>query len=385
MQKFFIIFFGEREAMTSSVEKIGSNQAEEKSGVYLKSLNKRFGRVVAVDDVTLHVREGEFVTLLGPSGSGKTTTLMMIAGFEPPTSGNILIRGENVLLVSPWKRNIGMVFQNYALFPHMTVFDNIAFPLRMRKIGKGEITSRLGRVLELVKLPGFESRYPKQLSGGQQQRVALARALVYDPPVLLMDEPLGALDKKLREYMQIEIRTIQRELRITSLYVTHDQQEALTMSDRIAVFNEGKIQQVGTPDELYETPGNRFVADFIGESNFIEGKIIQLDEETASVATRDKSLVIPCPRLPGFALDQEVHVVIRPEKIKFLDNSDSIPIALQGTVEELIYIGDIMRYRIRVSDHQTLDLKQQISHGVKEFGRGDRVAIGWSPADMRIL
>jgi len=385
LQKLFIIFFGEREAMTSSVEKIGSNQAEEKSGVYLKSLNKRFGRVVAVDDVTLHVREGEFVTLLGPSGSGKTTTLMMIAGFEPPTSGNILIRGENVLLVSPWKRNIGMVFQNYALFPHMTVFDNIAFPLRMRKIGKGEITSRLGRVLELVKLPGFESRYPKQLSGGQQQRVALARALVYDPPVLLMDEPLGALDKKLREYMQIEIRTIQRELRITSLYVTHDQQEALTMSDRIAVFNEGKIQQVGTPDELYETPGNRFVADFIGESNFIEGRIIQLDEETASVATRDKSLVIPCPRLPGFALDQEVHVVIRPEKIKFLDNSHSIPIALQGTVEELIYIGDIMRYRIRVSDHQTLDLKQQISHGVKEFGRGDRVAIGWSPADMRIL
>jgi putative spermidine/putrescine transport system ATP-binding protein len=362
-----------------------SDRAEEKGGVYLKSLTKRFGRIVAVDDVTLHVREGEFVTLLGPSGSGKTTSLMMIAGFEPPTSGDILIRGDNVLLVSPWRRNIGMVFQNYALFPHMTVFDNIAFPLRMRKIGKEEITSRLGRVLELVKLPGFESRYPKQLSGGQQQRVALARALVYDPPVLLMDEPLGALDKKLREYMQIEIRTIQRELRITSLYVTHDQQEALTMSDRIAVFNEGKIQQVGTPDELYETPGNRFVADFIGESNFIEGRIIQLDEETASVATRDKSLVIPCPRLPALALDQEVQLVIRPEKVKFVDRSQSAPVVLQGTVEELIYIGDIMRYRIRVSDHQTLDLKQQISHGVKAFGRGDRVAVGWSPADMRIL
>ena len=362
-----------------------SDLMEEKSGVCLKSLTKRFGRVVAVDDIMLHVREGEFVTLLGPSGSGKTTTLMMIAGFEPPTSGEILIRGENVLLVSPWKRNIGMVFQNYALFPHMTVFDNIAFPLHMRKIGKEEIANRVGRVLELVKLPGFENRYPKQLSGGQQQRVALARALVYDPPVLLMDEPLGALDKKLREYMQIEIRTIQRDLKITSLYVTHDQQEALTMSDRIAVFNEGKIQQVGTPDELYETPGNLFVADFIGESNFIEGKIIHLDDETASVATKDKNLVIPCSRQPDLALDQEVHLVIRPEKVKFLGSSDSSPIALDGTVEELIYIGDIMRYRIRVSDDQTLDLKQQISHGVKAFKRGDRVAVGWSPADMRIL
>lgn len=355
-----------------------------RTGVYLKSLTKRFGKVVAVDDVTLHVREGEFLTLLGPSGSGKTTTLMLIAGFEPPTSGEIFIRGENILLVPPFKRNIGMVFQNYALFPHMTVFDNIAFPLQMRKMTKKEIKEKVGRVLELVKLPGFEHRYPKQLSGGQQQRVALARAHIYDPPLLLMDEPLGALDKKLREYMQIEIRNLQRKLKITSLYVTHDQQEALTMSDRIAVFNDGKIQQVGTPDELYEQPSNRFVADFIGESNFIEGRITQLDDKSAALTMAGRT-VIPCPCWPGLELDQEVELAIRPEKIKFVDASELFPVALEGVVEEVIYIGEMMRYRIRISEGKTVDLKQQISHGVKAFKKGDRVSVGWSLEDSKIL
>jgi len=353
-------------------------------GVYLKSLTKRFGKVVAVDNVTLHVREGEFLTLLGPSGSGKTTTLMLIAGFEPPTSGEIFIRGENILLVPPFRRNIGMVFQNYALFPHMTVFDNIAFPLEMRKMAKKEIKEKVGQVLELVKLPGFEQRYPKQLSGGQQQRVALARAHIYDPPLLLMDEPLGALDRKLREYMQIEIRNLQRELKITSLYVTHDQQEALTMSDRIAVFNDGKIQQVGTPDELYEQPSNPFVADFIGESNFIEGRITRLDDKSAAL-TMGHETVIPCPRLPGLEFNQEVQLTIRPEKIKFVDTSKPLPVALEGVVEELIYIGEIMRYHIRISEEQTVDLKQQISHGVKAFKKGDRVSVGWSLEDSKIL
>jgi spermidine/putrescine ABC transporter ATP-binding subunit len=325
------------------------------------------------------------LTLLGPSGSGKTTTLMLIAGFQTPTAGQIFIRGQNILSVPPYNRNIGMVFQNYALFPHMTVFGNIAFPLKMRKIPQNEIKTRVEKVLETVKLPEFEKRYPKQLSGGQQQRVALARALVYDPPLLLMDEPLGALDKKLREYMQIEIRNLQRELKITSLYVTHDQQEALTMSDRIAVFDQGKIQQIGTPDELYEKPINRFVADFIGESNFIEGHIADINDHSATMTTADNKVRLPCPRLPNLALDQKIQLVIRPEKIKFVESSNILPVALKGVVEELIYIGEIKKYRIRISKEQILDLNQQISYGVTAFDKGDHVLIGWGLEDSKIL
>ena len=358
---------------------------EEKSGVYLESLTKKFGNVVAVDNTSLHVSEGEFLTLLGPSGSGKTTTLMLIAGFQTPTAGQIHIRGKNILSVPPYNRNIGMVFQNYALFPHMTVFGNIAFPLKMRKHPKNEIKKRVEKVLETVKLPEFEKRYPKQLSGGQQQRVALARALVYDPPLLLMDEPLGALDKKLREYMQIEIRNLQRELKITSLYVTHDQQEALTMSDRIAVFDQGQIQQIGTPDELYEKPINRFVADFIGESNIIEGYIAHLNDHSAAITTAANEVLIPCPRLPDLSLNQKIQLVIRPEKIKFIESSNVLPVALKGVVEEQIYIGEIIRYRIRISKEQLLDLNQQISYGVTAFDKGDHVLLGWGLEDSKIL
>ena len=358
---------------------------EEKKGVCLQSLTKKFGKVVAVDEISLHVDEGEFLTLLGPSGSGKTTTLMMIAGFELPTAGKIFIRGKDVMMVPPHERNIGMVFQNYALFPHMTVSNNVAFPLKMRKLSKKEITQRVGRVLEIVKLPGFENRLPRQLSGGQQQRVALARALVYDPPLLLMDEPLGALDKKLREHMQIEIRNLQRELRITSLYVTHDQQEALTMSDRIAVFDQGKIQQVGTPDELYEKPSNPFVADFIGESNFITGHIVGLEDDSAIMTSEDREIEIPCPRTSGLVIEQKVQLVIRPEKIRFVEPSFNPLVRVDGVVEELIYSGEVRRYTIRISHEQTIDLKQQIMHGVKAFRKGDRVSVGWSLEDSKIL
>jgi spermidine/putrescine ABC transporter ATP-binding subunit len=358
---------------------------EEKKGVRLQSLTKKFGKVVAVDEISLHVDEGEFLTLLGPSGSGKTTTLMMIAGFELPTAGKIFIRGKDVMMVPPHERNIGMVFQNYALFPHMTVSNNVAFPLKMRKLSKKEITQRVGRVLEIVKLPGFENRLPRQLSGGQQQRVALARALIYDPPLLLMDEPLGALDKKLREHMQIEIRNLQRELIITSLYVTHDQQEALTMSDRIAVFDQGKIQQVGTPDELYEKPSNPFVADFIGESNFIAGHIIGLEDDSAIMTSEDREIEIPCPRTSGLVMEQKVQLVIRPEKIRFVEPSFNPLVRVDGVVEELIYSGEVRRYTIRISHEQTIDLKQQIMHGVKAFKKGDRVSVGWSLEDSKIL
>ena len=358
---------------------------EEKKGVCLQSLTKKFGKVVAVDEISLHVDEGEFLTLLGPSGSGKTTTLMMIAGFELPTAGKIFIRGKDVMMVPPHERNIGMVFQNYALFPHMTVSNNVAFPLKMRKLSKKEIIQRVGRVLEIVKLPGFENRLPRQLSGGQQQRVALARALVYDPPLLLMDEPLGALDKKLREHMQIEIRNLQRELIITSLYVTHDQQEALTMSDRVAVFDQGKIQQVGTPDELYEKPSNPFVADFIGESNFIAGHIVGLEDDSAIMTSEDREIEIPCPRTSGLVMEQKVQLVIRPEKIRFVEPSFNPLVRVDGVVEELIYSGEVRRYTIRISHEQTIDLKQQIMHGVKAFRKEDRVSVGWSLEDSKIL
>ncbi len=358
---------------------------DEKKGVCLQSLTKKFGKVVAVDEISLHVDEGEFLTLLGPSGSGKTTTLMMIAGFELPTAGKIFIRGKDVMMVPPHERNIGMVFQNYALFPHMMVLNNVAFPLKMRKLSKKEITQRVGRVLEIVKLPGFENRLPRQLSGGQQQRVALARALIYDPPLLLMDEPLGALDKKLREHMQIEIRNLQRELIITSLYVTHDQQEALTMSDRVAVFDQGKIQQVGTPDELYEKPSNPFVADFIGESNFIAGHIVGLEDDSAIMTSEDREVEIPCPRTSGLVMEQKVQLVIRPEKIRFVEPSFNPLVRVDGVVEELIYSGEVRRYTIRISHEQTIDLKQQIMHGVKAFRKGDRVSVGWSLEDSKIL
>ena len=238
------------------------------ASVALTDLEKRFDRTNAVDGVSLDVRSGEFLTLLGPSGSGKTTTLMMIAGFETPTAGDIAIDGKSVVAMPPYRRNIGMVFQSYALFPHLTVADNIGFPLKQRGVPKDERARLVAEALELVHLPGYGSRYPRQLSGGQQQRVAVARAVVFKPRLLLMDEPLGALDKQLRENLQLEMRHLHADLGITFIYVTHDQEEALTMSDRIAVMNDGKVAQVGRPEDLYDRPTSRFVAGFIGESNF---------------------------------------------------------------------------------------------------------------------
>ena len=235
------------------------------------------GPVVAVDSVSLDIAPGEFLTLLGPSGSGKTTTLMMLAGFEIPSDGEIYVDDTAIAAIPPYKRNIGMVFQNYALFPHMTVGENIAFPLKMRGLSKSEIARMSKEALELVKLPGYEGRYPRQLSGGQQQRIAVARALVFNPRVLLMDEPLGALDKQLRESLQLEIKSLHDQLGVTIVYVTHDQQEALVMSDRIAVMNNGRIEQIGSPVALYDQPQSRFVASFIGESNFLSGRVLSCD------------------------------------------------------------------------------------------------------------
>ena len=256
-------------AMASGARPASGTPARLGAPLALQAIAKRYGGVTAVDRLSLEVASGEFVSLLGPSGSGKTTTLMMIAGFIIPSSGSILLDGKNITRLPPYRRNIGMVYQNYALFPHMTVGRNVAFPLRMRGVGRDEIARRVGRALELVQLKGLSERRPTELSGGQQQRVALARALVFEPPLLLMDEPLGALDKKLRQELQSEIKRIQRETRGTVIYVTHDQEEALSLSDRVVVLNHGRIEQVGPPGELYERPRTRFVAEFLGAANFL--------------------------------------------------------------------------------------------------------------------
>ena len=281
----------------------------------LVAVSKTFGAVLAVDDVSLTVASGEFLTLLGPSGSGKTTTLMMIAGFESVTAGEILLGGRRLTRVPPYRRNLGMVFQHYALFPHMTVHDNLAFPLRTRGITRAETDRRVEEALDRVRLPGYGARFPAQLSGGQQQRVALARALVYGPPVLLMDEPLGALDKKLREQMQLEIKHIQRELRLTVIYVTHDQEEALTMSDRIAVMSQGRIVQLGPPEDLYERPADRFVADFIGESNFLEVTVRSVQGGIATALT-DDGLDVALAVGDAGADGTRLTLALRPERVR---------------------------------------------------------------------
>jgi spermidine/putrescine transport system ATP-binding protein len=340
---------------------------QDRIAVEVREVTKRFpgpsggadGAVVAVDNVTLRIRDGEFFSLLGPSGCGKTTTLRMIAGFDHPTVGGIYIQDKRMGLTPPYQRNTNMVFQNYALFPHMTIARNIAFGLEMKKVPKGEIDGRVEEALELVRLPGYGSRRPDQLSGGQQQRVALARALVNRPEVLLLDEPLGALDLKLRKEMQIELKTLQREVGITFVYVTHDQEEALTMSDRIAVMHAGRVLQVGNPTEIYEQPNCRFVADFIGETNFLDGVVQDQEGELATVLV-DGALPIvaqtPNTLQPGTA----VTVAVRPEKISLAtgevpDGQNAFP----GQVEQVVYVGTDTRYRVRLSDKVSLVVREQ--------------------------
>jgi spermidine/putrescine transport system ATP-binding protein len=285
----------------------------ETSEVELRDVSKLFGEITAVNSINIKINDGEFFSLLGPSGCGKTTTLRMIAGFEQPTVGEIFLHGQAVAGIPAYKRPVNTVFQNYALFPHMTVWKNVAFGLEMKKVPKDEINKRAGEALELVQLSGMGERKPKQLSGGQQQRVALARALVNHPEVLLLDEPLGALDLKLRKEMQFELKQIQEQLGITFIYVTHDQEEALTMSDRIAVMDEGKVQQIGTPREIYEHPTNRFVADFIGETNFVPATVQSIDEfVTLDIGGAE---VMGEAGSRSLAAGERVTLAIRPEKI----------------------------------------------------------------------
>jgi putative spermidine/putrescine transport system ATP-binding protein len=330
--------------------------------VRLTHLHKRYGDFAAVDGVSLDVRKGEFLTFLGSSGSGKTTTLNLIAGFDEPSSGQILLNGAPVTGLPPQRRNIGMVFQRYTLFPHMTVADNVAFPLSVRKLPKAEIGERVAKALRLVQLERFASRRPNQLSGGQQQRVALARALVYEPQILLMDEPLGALDKKLREEIQLEIRKLHDRLGVTILYVTHDQEEALRMSDRIAVFEHGRIVQLGSGEDLYDRPATPFVASFIGNSNFLHGQVTGRRGSEIAVRLAGESVLT----VPGGSITSEasaVRIMIRPEAIELAPAPTSgARIAIPVIVGERIFLGDTVNYRASTAAGETLSVQQGRSH-----------------------
>jgi putative spermidine/putrescine transport system ATP-binding protein len=350
----------------------------------LKDLERLYGNVVAVGGVSMEIVEGEFLTLLGPSGSGKTTTLLMIAGFENPTSGEILFQDKPINRVPPEKRNIGMVFQNYALFPHMTIFGNLAFPLKMRGIGKQEKERKVKEVLDFVELPGYEHRSPKQLSGGQQQRIALARALIFDPPILLMDEPLGALDKKLREHMQLEIKHIQSRLKKTVIYVTHDQEEAMVMSDRIAVMNKGEVQQIGTPGELYEKPINKFVAGFIGESNFIEGKVIDRKGDALTIQMDDESRH-QLQWNDDVAIGDNVCFSIRPEKLFILHEKNREENALGGIIQEIIYIGETTRYKVIIGKEKVINVREMNTGDSSPYKKGEKVKLSWKMKNLRKL
>jgi putative spermidine/putrescine transport system ATP-binding protein len=357
------------------------------ASVALEKLDKRFNTVVAVDGVSLAIEPGEFITLLGPSGSGKTTTLMMIAGFEIPTAGEIYIDGVPIVTTPPHRRNIGMVFQNYALFPHMTVAENIAFPLKQRKVPKASVAQRVAGVLDIVSLPGYEGRYPRQLSGGQQQRVALARAIVFNPRVLLMDEPLGALDKKLREGLQLEIRRLHEELGITFIYVTHDQEEALVMSDRIAVMNQGRIEQLGSPVDLYDRPNSRFVAEFIGESNFLEGMALDGGSRVNRIRVGDD--VVSAIGREDVASGMGVVLAVRPEKLSFREEREALPLEqlnhLATTVREGTFIGEMRRYVVETAAGLRLTLKQPLRYGIRHYEPGDEVELEWHVEDTRIV
>ncbi len=342
------------------------------------------GETLVVKNLNLSVAQGEFVTLLGPSGSGKTTCLMMLAGFETATHGEIILDGAPINNVSPHKRDIGMVFQNYALFPHMTVKENLAFPLRVRKLPASDIDSRVDRALGMVQLGGFGGRLPGQLSGGQQQRVAVARALVFEPKLVLMDEPLGALDKQLREQMQYEIKHIHENLDVTVIYVTHDQGEALTMSNRIAVFNDGIIQQLAPPDDLYEEPENAFVAQFIGENNVLFGTVKSVSNGVCDVQVTDGN-VIKAKAVNIDGVDSPTTLSLRPERVTVNPEAGTCPNMVEAKVEEVIYLGDHVRTRVSLCGHNDFIVKIPNSHGHVNLEFGQKISIGWQYEDCRAL
>jgi spermidine/putrescine transport system ATP-binding protein len=349
--------------------------------VFVDNTIKRFGEVVAVKDLSLTVERGQFLTLLGPSGCGKTTLLRMIAGFEEPDSGRVYIGGQDVTFSPPHKRPANMVFQRYALFPHLTVFDNVAFGLRVKKLGESKIMDRVDRMLNLVQLKGYGSRKINQLSGGQSQRVALARALVNEPDVLLLDEPLAALDLKIRQQMQVELKLLHAELGITFIYVTHDQEEAMTISDRIAVMQAGQIVQDGSPEEIYNSPANAFVAEFIGHSNLIDATV----ESVAPVQLKFLDGIFNCQPCSDLQIGQTVKVLLRPEALLIYREKPSKSANLiTGKVVDATFKGPYVDYLVEFNG-QRLKVHQSIHTGVQVMGRGEKAYIVWSPDDVLIL
>jgi spermidine/putrescine ABC transporter ATP-binding subunit len=337
-----------------------------------------------VRDVSLAISPGEFLTLLGPSGSGKTTTLMAIAGFTDVVSGEILVGDRRIDHLPPHRRDIVVVFQHLALFPHMTVADNIAFPLRMRGMDADQIQRRVDSVIDLVRLAGYGQRLPSQLSGGQQQRVALARAIVFNPPTLLLDEPLGALDRKLRENMKEELRSLHRKLGITIVHVTHDQTEALSVSDRVAVMNNGRIEQVGRPEDLYENPANAFVADFVGESNFLAATILMVAGNQCTIAT-DSGLKVTVRVREDIRAGARVTLMIRPERVLIGTEASTAPNRLRGVVVDVTYTGDSKKLQVRVSDSETISAVTKNIPGSKAAMLDEAVVIGWRVEDARLF
>ena len=342
------------------------------------------GETLVVKNLNLEVERGEFVTILGPSGSGKTTCLMMLAGFETVTHGEIILDGQPINNVAPHHRGIGMVFQNYALFPHMTIFENVAFPLVVRNRPKPEIEEQVKKTLDMVRLGEFGSRRPAQLSGGQQQRVAVARALVFQPKLVLMDEPLGALDKTLREEMQYEIRHIHENLEVTVVYVTHDQSEALTMSDRIAVINDGIIQQLGAPEDVYERPENAFVSKFIGENNTLIGTVREINGDVCTVEV-GQAQMIQALNVNVEGIGRPATLSLRPERVTVNPEAGRVPNIVDAKVEELIYLGDHIRTRASVCGHDDFIIKMPNSADHTRLNPGDSIQVGWLAEDCRAL
>jgi spermidine/putrescine transport system ATP-binding protein len=350
--------------------------------VELSGVTKRFGEFVAVDGLTLEIYEGEFFSLLGPSGCGKTTTLRMIAGFEEPTEGTISVAGEPMRGVPPYRRPVNTVFQSYAVFPHMNVFDNVAFGLRRAGVKGDDLSQRVTEACAMVQLEGFEKRKPSQLSGGQQQRVALARALVNKPKVLLLDEPLGALDLKLRKEMQLELKSLQHEVGITFVYVTHDQEEALTMSDRIAVMNEGRVKQVADPNTLYESPRNRFVANFIGQTNVFSGTVESVNGEKVTLRTRGGTRIEAVTHENGVEVGAEAQAAVRPEKVRFGSAGDNVS---NAGIQQIVYLGVSTQYIAELSDGTPLVLYQQNTQDSAGPGVGEEVSVAWDAQNCLVL
>ena len=353
--------------------------------VLFDNITKEFGKVVALDQVTLGVHEGEFLSLLGPSGCGKTTLLRTCAGLETPTVGSVFLEDKNVTNMPPHKRPVNMVFQRWALFPHKTVAENIAFGLVVKRTAKAEIEKQVDAMLDLVKMHGYADRYPKQLSGGQAQRIALARALVMRPKVLLLDEPLGSLDLKLRKEMQIELINLHNQLGMTFVYVTHDQEEALTMSDRIVVMNAGAIVQDGSPSEIYQRPNSVFSAQFIGETILFNGTILGIDEARCQVQTAGETVLV-CANRPGTQVGQDVCVSVRPERVRIGHELDKdCDNHLEGTILNTIFKGPAVHYQVKVAGDRIITVQQNLERDVPLYSSDATVYLGWSSENAIVL